>query len=380
MGTYQHWKAGRDDPSEVSRTYSGQFFDVCRELGAKGYAITTRSDRARLVDGDFVIENRPVRGLKDGGLRYHLGQLSYGLRLTLTALRRRADVAVISTGTHWFALSAMALLGVKVVPALHCALWPAGRPPSGRIARSIAKLDGWFWRHFAAATICVSPECERQVRQIAGTVRGPMYQVRAQYRRGYLDALPPAMWPDQQPFCVLYAGRIERVKGVFDLLEVAKQLEAKHPRRFRWEICGSGPAQAELAAAAKDAALDQNFILRGKLDRAAMADAFSRAHAVVVPTTAQFAEGLNKVCVESILAGRPVITSIHSNALDVLGNAAVEVPSGNVGAYADALIRLANDREVYESASRACAAVQEQFYDPARSWGTALLQILRTAI
>jgi glycogen(starch) synthase len=274
MGTYQHWKAGRDDPSEVSRTYSGQFFDVCRELGAKGHAITTRGDRTRLVDGDILIENRPVRGLKGGGARYHLGQLGYGLRLALTALHRRADVAVISTGTHWFALSVMALMGVRIVPALHCALWPAGRPPTGRIPRIAAKLDGWFWRYIASATICVSPECERQVRDIAGAVRGPMYQVRAQYRRGYLDALLPPKWPGEQPFCVMYAGRIERVKGVFVLLEVARQLHAKDPGRFRWEIFGGRPAQGVLAAASKVAGLEQIFVLRGKLDRAAIADAF----------------------------------------------------------------------------------------------------------
>jgi len=107
-----------------------------------------------------------------------------------------------------------------------------------------------------------------------------------------------------------------------------------------------------------------------------MAEAFARSHALVVPTTAQFAEGLNKVCVESILAGRPVITSVHSNALDVLGSAAIEVPSGDVDAYAAALLRLSQDQQAFEQASRACATVQDQFYDPARSWGAALRQIL----
>jgi glycogen synthase len=218
------------------------------------------------------------------------------------------------------------------------------------------------------------------VRQIAGTPRGAMCQVRAQYRRGYLDALPPPKWSNQQPFCVLYAGRIERVKGVFDLLEIAKRLEAQYPGRFTWEICGGGPAEAELAAAAKARGLMQIFNLRGKLDRSAMANAFARAHAVVVPTTALFAEGLNKVCVESILAGRPVITSIHSNALDVLGRAAIEVPSGDVPAYADALAKLAQDADAYASACGACALVQEQFYDPMRSWGAALQAIARNLI
>ena len=43
IGTWRHWKEGRDDPGQVAMTYSGQFYDVCRELGAKGYAIASAS-------------------------------------------------------------------------------------------------------------------------------------------------------------------------------------------------------------------------------------------------------------------------------------------------------------------------------------------------
>jgi glycosyltransferase involved in cell wall biosynthesis len=270
----------------------------------------------------------------------------------------------------------MSLAGVKVVPALHCALWPAGRKPTGFVGRTIARLDGFFWRRCAAATICVSPECERQVRDIAGHPRGPMFQVRAQYRRGYLDALPRPKWPADGAMRIMYAGRIERNKGVFDLLEIARRLQSERPGRFVWEICGTGSADAELSRAAAQAGLDGIFQLRGKLDRTAMAEAFARSHVVIVPTTADFAEGLNKVCVESILAGRPVVTSIHSNAIDVLGASAIEVPSGNPHAYGDALLRLADDRDAYERACAACHQVQEQFYDNANSWGTALRSIL----
>ena len=40
VGTYRHWKEGRDDPSQVAVTYSGQFYDLCRDLGAEGYVIS----------------------------------------------------------------------------------------------------------------------------------------------------------------------------------------------------------------------------------------------------------------------------------------------------------------------------------------------------
>ncbi|HEX4796353.1 MAG TPA: hypothetical protein VH370_21370, partial [Humisphaera sp.] len=87
IGTFRHWKAGEDDPREVSRTYSGQFFDVCRDLDACGYIITTRADGNQIAEQDFVIEDRPVRGMRAGGIGYHLGQIAYGIRLTMTAWR-----------------------------------------------------------------------------------------------------------------------------------------------------------------------------------------------------------------------------------------------------------------------------------------------------
>src|SRR5436305_14053187 len=59
-GTYAHWKAGRDDPSEVAVTYSGQFFDVCRELGAPGYVIASSAKPADVRDGQFRIVHRPI--------------------------------------------------------------------------------------------------------------------------------------------------------------------------------------------------------------------------------------------------------------------------------------------------------------------------------
>ena len=30
IGTWKHWKEGRDDPSQVAITYSGQVYDLCR--------------------------------------------------------------------------------------------------------------------------------------------------------------------------------------------------------------------------------------------------------------------------------------------------------------------------------------------------------------
>ena len=110
IGTYRHWKAGQDDPREVARTYSGQFFDVCRDLGARGYVITTRPNRQRLIDGDFIIEDRPVPGLKAGGIGYHLGQAAYGVRLALSAPITGASSFIIAAADTVMPLASRALM------------------------------------------------------------------------------------------------------------------------------------------------------------------------------------------------------------------------------------------------------------------------------
>jgi hypothetical protein len=112
LGTYAHWRDGRDDPSSVALTYSGQFYSAARALGAEAYVIAPRPDGRVFQDRAFTIEDRRIHCQGAGGLRYHLGQLWYGLRLWATAMRFGADAAVVSAGTHWFALAPLALSGV----------------------------------------------------------------------------------------------------------------------------------------------------------------------------------------------------------------------------------------------------------------------------
>ncbi|MEM7262552.1 MAG: glycosyltransferase family 4 protein, partial [Planctomycetota bacterium] len=208
------------------------------------------------------------------------------------------------------------------------------------------------------------------VRALSPSTMAQFEQARVQYRLGYLDTIgDPA---DDGPFRLFFAGRLEADKGIFELLEIARQLEREAPGQFAWELAGAGGARDALAREIQYANLDDRFRLVGKLDRHGMRDAYERCHAVVVPTNRDFAEGLNRVSVEGVLAGRPVITSRLSNALDVLGGAVVEVPPENVSAYGDAVLALAADRPKYEERRARCAEVSDQFYDRNRAWGAGL--------
>jgi glycogen synthase len=376
LGTYKYWLRGLDDPSQVSITYSSLFYDLCRELDIHALVIATHSPPDSLHDGWIRIEHRRIPWPQGSGIYYHLGRVWYLVGVMASAIRFRADVVVVANISHWYLLSLLRLFGIEVITSLHCTLWPVLNRPRRFVPRVLLKLNGWFWRRAASATICVSPECEQQMREIARTVNGPVYQSRAQYHREEFQALSAPRFEPGSRFRVMFAGRIERNKGVFDVLAVAEELERRHPGLVEWEIVGSGGAEADLRAAVDAAGLADLVHLRGYLNRTAMLEELSRAHAVIVPTTTNFAEGLNKVAVEGILAGRPVVTTVLSNAVDLLGEAAVEVPPGDIQAYADAIYRLAGDPKLLDRKRRACQAVREQFFDPNRSWGATLKQAL----
>jgi glycosyltransferase involved in cell wall biosynthesis len=375
IGTFRHWREGRDDPGQVAMTYSGQFYDVCRGLGAQGYAIASHPRRETIRDGDFRIEHRRILFTNGPAPLYHLGQLLSAMRMVASALRFRADALVICDGTcHWFALRVLPWLDVCVIPTIHCIFWPQSSPPPGRIRRLLNRLDLPFWRRAATAILSASSDITCQLDQLTTKQHVPVIDFLPTYREGSFEAAPPP--PERNPFRVLFAGRIEAYKGVFDLLEIARQLMQAGRDEIEFDLCGTGSAIGALKQKAIKLALAGRFRINGHCDRLAMRQMFRQSHVLIVPTTTDFAEGFNQVVVEGVLAGRPVITSSVCPALDYVRAAVVEVPPDNVDAYREAILRLSDNRQLYDRKCDACMSLQPQFYDPARGWAAALRRAL----
>jgi glycosyltransferase involved in cell wall biosynthesis len=375
---YRELLDGREPPFQMTMAFSEQFLDGLDGSGAVAHLISSHPRRDSLPVGRHRVENRPRTSLYYGrGLRHHLGAALYGLAIVAQALRRRATIVIADSGTtHWIVLSLLSLFRIPVIAVLHNALWPMGFPPRRRIDRLLRWLDGWFFRHVAAATVCVSPECERQVRQAAGTPKGPIYQCRAQYREGFLSRVEPPD-PSLRPFRVLFMGRMEEFKGVFLILSVAELLENELPGRFQWRIVGSGPDSEALLRQIEERNLSQVVEAQGMLpDEQKALKTLGWAHAMVVPTTAQFIEGLAMTAAESVLAGRPVVVSSVVPAWEILGLAAIRAEAGNPDSFADAFRRLALDAEYYAECRRATEAVQAQFYDRSQGLGAVLARAI----
>jgi hypothetical protein len=93
------------------------------------------------------------------------------------------------------------------------------------------------------------------------------------------------------------------------------------------------------------------------------------AHTVVVPTTAQYYEGVAMTAAEAVLAGRPVVLSSVVPAREVPGDAAIVAETGNADSFVEPFRKLALDAEYYERCRWATACAQAQFYTHSKGLG-----------
>lgn len=375
VGQYRALAEGREPPFQFCLSFTRQFLESCADTGATAHLISWHARRDALQVGRHRVENRPQPRLYYArGLKHYLGSVLYGLGIVAQAVRDRATVVIVDSGTtRWFVLAPLALLRIPVIAVMHSTLWPAGFPPRRRSERILRILDGFFFRRIAAATVCVSPECARQARAVAGKAKGGFYQFRPQYREDFLPRVAPVPPGPLKPLQVLFLGRVEEYKGVFLLVSAAERLEKQMPGQFRWRMVGGGEAFAALEARIRERHLEEIVQVEPMLPgEAAALEALSWSHVVVVPTTSKFKEGLAMTAVESVLAGRPVVVSSVVPAGEILGRAAMKAETDSVDSLVNRLCRLAQEPALYAEMQRATGAVQAQFYDRAQGLGNVL--------
>ncbi len=378
-GTYGYWRDGQDDPTQVAMTCSGMFYDLCRANGDMGYVIASNRRPARIVNKTFLIEHRPIRFLQSAAVLYHLGQVWSGLRLLVSAVRYRADAAVVVEGsTHWFMLGLFRYFGIAVIPSLHCVLWPkfrqTGRKPNW-VSRTIRSLSCRFFAKTRSGILVMSSDIAAQVREVSDGKARNIVSFLPTYKASAFDGIQPCD-PEQRPFRVLFAGRVETNKGVFDLLNIAKRFAAAGRSEIEFDLCGTGGALESLKQQAAAAGVQARFRCHGHCERSTMREMYSKSHVVIVPTRTDFVEGFNQVIAEAVLAGRPVITSAVCPALEYVRGAAIEVAPDDENAYGDAILSLCDNPALLTEKLAACTKFREQFLDLGNAWNANLRLLL----
>ncbi len=372
---YKHWKHGEESPLQVSIPYSSQFYDICQTLNIKAYVIAQSGIKEFVKEDRFVIQRLPILVNEASSICYHIHHIWNGLYLLACAIKFRANVCIASSGTtHWFMWCLFSWIGIKVIPSVHCVLWRHfGHQTLGE--KLTLKLGASLFRSDCTATLAVSNQITKQIAELTQNNYQPVHEFIPTYSRQ--DFASVASPNKQAPlFRVLFAGRIERDKGVFDLLEIAQRFQREDLQSIVFDICGEGSALNELRQQVSLNGLDAFYQCHGHCTKPKMQSILNDSHVVIVPTQTKFVEGFNRVVAESILAGRPVVTSAVCPAIDYVRSAVVEVPPNDVAAYGNALINLYKNHDLYEQKRLACIKLQEQFYDVDRSWGAKLKSIL----
>jgi len=382
--TFKAWDSGLDDPHQVAVTYSGQFFQLCHELGVKGVAVSSNPRVDRLENAQFVVENRPkcVNDRQEApatGINYHRQQLRYAKELIDTAKVERVDalIAAESTG-HLFALNWYSPKNLALIPSIHCTLWPKFDPLNAK-QRILNFFNRSLFTRRALGILCISEDIRRQLYMIGGDRLQPVHRFRPCYRRETFESITEPK-QNSDAFHILFAGRLEANKGIFDLLEISSRVKESVKRQVIWDIAGDGSQENELRQMVTKRGLDDIFHVHGYCHRQKMMELIQKSHAFIVPTRTEFEEGFNKVVAESVLNNRPVLTSSVCPAIDDVRPAVVEARPNSVEDYCEGIERLVEDPSFYHDKLSACKTVQEQFYDPRNSWRAQLKHIVEALL
>ena len=379
VGVYREWSENKKG-DYFGTNYMKQFFTVCRELDAEAYVITTVAGEYSIWHKDgLTIENRPLASHLSG-FSYHVAMVAWFVRLAPKLISFRPDVLIATANqNYWFLLFFLKWLGISIIPSFHCVLWPKFVPVrrSWRVLLHLNRL--LILRHVKAALVA-SKDIAEQLRSLVGNTNIEIEEHLPTYSMSQFAPIASPRTIARPPFRIFFAGRIEANKGIYDLVEIARRLNAGRPRLFVFDICGDGGELSALRQLVAKSNLQDVVKCHGYLDSERLSAVLASSHAVIVPTTSRFEEGFNMVCAEAILAGRPVITSPVCPALEYVREAAVEVPPDNIEKYCQAILKLYDDQEFYEQKQGACAKLQGQFYDPKNSWAEKLKMLLNRHI
>ena len=375
---FREW-SGEQNAEYFGSNYMKQFLQTSAELDAETYVITNLPGEYSFRHlGQFIFENRPPPSSAKG-IRHHLSFFPWFVRLTPKIFQFKPDVIVVTMYEHyWFLWFFFRWFGIPMIPSFHGLLWPkyAVRKSSLRV---LWQLNRWLVLRYMKVMIVTSNDIARQLQELLGkrdSSRIEFVRHFPTYSPSQFAHVSPPTSAPRPPFKVFFAGRIETNKGVYDLVEVARRLEANRKGEFHFDICGDGGELNGLRSRIKQLSLDSVVTCHGYCTPDRIVPLLGASHAWVVPTTSEFAAGFEMVCAEAILANRPLITSDVCPALEDVREATVEVRPDDVDGFRDAVLKLCDDPNLYSEKFKACAALQAQFYDLENSLGSKLKEVL----
>ncbi|SDX92086.1 Glycosyltransferase involved in cell wall bisynthesis [Albimonas donghaensis] len=360
-GTWRRWRAGEDDPGIAALAYSAQVYELAARLGASLEVRTEApptADAPRDATDPVAFAHLPARA--GSGAGHHLRQIRHAFELAREARRTGAELVICQRFLgHFWPLAAARLGGTRLVISLHNGFWPAHRGPN-RLERAIGALNGLALRLAGARVICVSEAVREQALRIG--LRAEAVDVHIpQYAEPWRDAWTPRL-PDRPLRRLVYAGRIEADKGVFDLLGAFAGLARAHPE-LRLEFLGAGSKLEALREAARAAGLEGRADFAGHLPGDALRARLADADLLVCPTGPGFSEGLAKTPIEAALLGVPALLSDGVPCAALLAGATETFRAGDAADLEARIAALIAAPARLAAMNAAAERLRERFFD-----------------
>ncbi|MEL7486371.1 MAG: glycosyltransferase family 4 protein [Pseudomonadota bacterium] len=360
-GTFRHWRKRAFDPRVPSVAYSTMFFELCRRLDADAQIVQRDPERSDASRFEAVEIARIPFSPGNGSLQYLANRSAYARSCVDAVNRFDPHLVIVSSDFVWRAFPALTR-GRKSILTVHNSLWPideTAHPLKRRL--KLSALSRWL-RSIDGA-VFTSHACARQINALAGG-RFPELVAAPQQK-----SPPETVASPNSRREIVYLGRIERNKGVFDLVDAFERI-APHQPSARLVFIGDGGASADLEARVAASSAKSGIDLRGRLDADAVHDALSRATLLVCPTQRSFDEGLAFVCFEAAAHGVPSVMTTVVPAKDLLAGACVVVQPEAPIALADAINGLLSDDARLDALRSAVRDKSALLYDRAQSWGS----------
>ncbi|MDW8148942.1 MAG: glycosyltransferase [Roseiflexaceae bacterium] len=172
-----------------------------------------------------------------------------------------------------------------------------------------------------------------------------------------------------------YIGRLVPEKGVLDLVEAVARL----PETVHLRLIGDGALRPVIEARIAALGIGRRVELHPAVPSTHVPDELRRLDVLVLPsrTTRTWKEQFGQILVEAMSCAVPVVGSSSAAIPDVIGNAGVIYPEGDVAALTAALQRLIDDPALREDLGRrgrervlaqfTQAAIAQRYYHAYRS-------------
>ncbi len=281
-------------------------FDFLKKIGDSPCMVLSLFKRGR----SYTHRNIDARvfAIKGGLVMKMLLEGLASLKILLLLLRFKPDriVCGVTGGLFWMSFCVARFYSIPFVHSEHNQLI---LPDARMRSRMKSAVNSWFIRK-SGALVCHGPFLKDQLKSLRvpessifefDVCFDDMLSLRSEHQT---DVLPNKELVD--PKIILYMGRIEADKGVFDLLAACSE-SLIDDTQLRLVYAGDGTQRQALYNEIKFRNLEKKVFMLGPIPHNDLVGLLKKSRVLAVPTQGRFPEGRCMSAMEGLVMGIPVI-------------------------------------------------------------------------